>query len=364
MIDYTFDIANEYLYRLKLSRKDIEELDVIYRKEDSDRRDKWTQADEDLLQSCTPALTPVFDNGSGCQHEWTGKSVRMLIDNATGETQTIPDDEEVDFDEIFKSGKSIGGCATCSKCGVIFPMASLPNHPENSGVVGTGPPFPPIESYEEYIKKQSKVIRKIHKALKRYCRDRRLCYSNDTYYQLVFVVALHDLIEKALSDGISSYQLARKIVEEHKELIHEDNFEKHMETIYPKVLVDEFESASLAMKKDFSWYKDQEFGLFDTFAIAYHYGMEIDDQYVRIRHSRMENFMRSKNFWNVCRVYCIIPYMIQKIGILFVGLPMIGNPEALVELMNGPRQWIEENYVRYITFMLFTATVIWMWIFK
>lgn len=364
MIDYTFDIANEYLYELKLSRKEIMDLDAIYRKEDADRLDKWKQADQDLLESCIPAPTQVFDDGSGCQHEWTGKSVRTLIDNATGEVETIPDDEEIDFDEVFKLGKSVGGCATCSKCGVLFPMASLPNHPANPGVVGTATPFSPIESYEEYIKKQPKVIRKIHKALKKYCSDRRLCYSNDTYYQLVFVIALHNLIEKKLSDGISSFELARKIVEAHKELIDGNNFEKHMGTIYPKVLVDEFEAESLALKKDFSWHKDQECGLFDTFAIAYHYGLEIDDQYIRARPSKLDIFLRSKNFWHFFRVYCIIPYLMQEIGILFVGLPMIGNPDALVELVNGPRQWIEENFVRYITFMLFIATVIWMWIFK
>lgn len=295
MIDLTFDIANEYLDGMKLSRKDIEDLDAIYKNEDLRHQEFLASQDMDRQKSSIPSMQSEFD-----------------------------DEPEV-------------------------------------VVIGNAPLI--VESYEEYMASQPKVIKKIHATCEKYCRDRRLCYSDEGYYQLVFVVALHDLIERTMSEGDSSYVLARKIVEEHRNLIAGGNFEKYKETIYPKVLVDEFYAAVASMNKGLAWHKDHECGLLDTFAIAYYYGMEIDEQYIQAPRSRIENFIRKPGFYRFFYAYTVIPYIIQE-AIIFLVLPLIGDPEAQIEFMEGPRRWIEDNYSRYISFMMFIATAFWMWLLK
>lgn len=296
MIDYTFDIANEYLSKLKLSNNHINEIYQIYKSE-VEKHDKQ-----------------LFDQD------------QQLLDQSLEDISKIGD-FEIPYTPV---GESIDGHGNDKKTNV-----------------------------------DPKIITRIKKQVEKYLKDKRLCYSNNNYYNSVFEVAFNNLIEKHISKDVTAYEIASMVVEENRKLIIGNDFEKYENTIYPKIVYDEFKRRIEVLNKDFYWHRDSDGGLFSIITTAYHYGQEIPEEYICIPMSRLDSFFRKKYFINFFNIYTIIPFLIQEIGFIILLFTAFGGDGiSFSEELLKYKNWIEKNHERYVSFMLFIATVFWMWIFK
>ena len=250
-------------------------------------------------------------------------------------------------------------------------ITPLPNEEvfDPSEIVGTAIDMPPILSKEEYEKEKnsaSPLIKKIVAMANKYGKDKRLNYSNNTYHLMVLDVAFKNEMEKALLrkhliQSKTSYEIAREIIEENQSFINGIGNERYKGMDYPKVIVEIFENRVKELPKSFVWHGDGESGWFDVFAIAYHYMQEIDTD---TTYSKFELFIRKDSFAKVWGMYVIIPYLIQELIMLIIGLRKFGyDPFQIMEWVEESKKWVNRNLIHYTILMTILATLIWYLIF-
>ncbi len=96
----------------------------------------------------------------------------------------------------------------------------------------------------------------------KFCADKDNTVSNEHYRSTVFMAAVYHNLALA-NNKISPFYIALEIIEAYNPLIKTD-YERYMDTTYPKVMVDIFNDIELENIQD----TEIKFGIFTS---AYHY---------------------------------------------------------------------------------------------
>ncbi len=94
----------------------------------------------------------------------------------------------------------------------------------------------------------------------RYSADKENITSNEHYRGGVFMACVYHMLA-INNDKTSPFFIALEIIEAYNPLIKTD-YEKYLDTVYPKVMVDIFEGIDIDMNPELKFY---------TFTSAYHY---------------------------------------------------------------------------------------------
>jgi hypothetical protein len=173
--------------------------------------------------------------------------------------------------------------------------------------------------------------------------------------------------DKPKTVGGTSFELACAVMNENQHIIDGGVYEKCGNSIYPQFAFNEFKKRVADMPDCFIWSKDEE-SLFQIFSIAFHYNQKISQEQIDSQPknvSRVERFFRAKGFFAFYLPYCIIPYLVQEALLIILVLSRKGITQIdILNFVGEIRVWVEKNYVNYISTMLFIATLINYYIIK
>lgn len=341
ILDRTFDIATEYIAKLKFTSSEFESLNNHFLKEEEKRveRRKKYKSLEDIALPTTPEPEP-----EPFSEETPNGTINYIMKNGV-------------------------------KCYASFDdmINDLPNEKERcknippedlEDIVGE------IPTKEEYEKKNPPhpLVKETLAMAYRYSEDKRLCYSNNYYHMSMFDTTFKHHMEKSILSKYhirskTSYEVCREVVEENINIMYAIGIPKYANTDYPLVMVEECEKRIKALPKYFTWHGEGEGGWFEIFMGAYHYGQEIDTHPTM---SKFEVFLRSDSFFHFWRIYCIIPYLLWELSIIVIGFSKFGGDIFRIRdwIEYELKVWINRNFVHYVILQVIIATLIWMSIFS
>jgi len=344
ILDRTFDIANEYISKLKFTSTEFEVINGILEKKELEReeRRKTYKSLEDIPSSI-PVATE-YPQQDPISEETENGTINYIFKDGV-KCYASFDDMINDIPNVSNKSNKQRDLLEQELAEQEFSEQTL-NIPSKEEYEKLNPPHP--------------LIKKTWAMSDKYAKDKRLCYSNNHYHMVVFSVAFNNAMEKALLSKYhiqskTAYEIAIDIVEGKQYIYGVGNG-------YPEVVVEEFKKNIKSLPKSFLWHSDGESGWYDIFKVAYHYGQEID---TNVTMSAFEIFIRQDNFVSFWKLYCIIPWLAQEIFLLVTAFTVFGmNPFAMLAWKDELQEWANKNLIHYTILMMIIATLIWTLIFR